>query len=132
MKIATLALLASSIFAPQSGLNPPAPDLRTVQLQSDRTITSQPSPSLGSGSDLGTEGGPFTSPPFEPRSRIRPYRWMPGAEILGNRDLGLGLVEPDPLQSDPLIGDPTLDGADSGVTGVPGSSTTIPGTAPGP
>ena len=99
-----------------------------IQDESQRTITSQPNPSLGSrGNSLGVEGGPVTTPSIEPRSRIRPYRWRPGAEILDNRDLGLGLVEPDPLQSDPLIGDPNLDGQDSGTTG---STTTSPGTSP--
>lgn len=103
-----------------------------VQDESQRTITSQPNPSLGArGNGLGIEGGSVTTPSVEPRSRIRPYRWRPGAEILDNRDLGLGLVEPDPLQNDPLIGDPNLDGQDSGTTGSPGSTTTSPsGSSP--
>ncbi len=107
--------------------SPGAAALVPVQDESQRTITSQPNPSLGSrGSSIGIEGGPVTTPSVEPRSRIRPYRWRPGAEILDNRDLGLGLVEPDPLQNDPLIGDPNLDGQESGTTGSSGSTTTSP------
>lgn len=140
MKVAAVILVVAPLLAalPASAFAPSLPyatgsGLTSIQLQSDRTITSQPNPRLRSrGTDLGNEGGPLTSPSFEPRSRIRPYRWVPGAEILDERDLGLGLVEPDPLLSDPLIGDPTLDGADSGVTGVPGSGATIPGTGTGP